>query len=643
MAATSIILTLLKFYSSKQRTPIVETAEFVDYLKRYAQHHIDENPELVVYISGTPESLQEELSRLSSDKLIALGTQNGKQFIIVINYFIERYTETYAEMQKNYSRQFPNVNDLPKQVTTDICQKEQASDIIFRLLDRETEPDDKTLYCILLSKGVPGLLLPSNVSVESLINICLRKLQDLLRKNETHDYFFKKLTQSNPGKEISIKNFFSSFLAKPEETWIQLRSNGDSFYYRNQLCYFIKQDCTKMKDLSAEDVNVLQTVSIIEVAASYYKNKASEKLLKDAAFKQLDEMLLHPPYYFTMDDISKFKDQNGTLLINKYSESDLKNHIEDLASQAVGANLPMLLIFKVNEVQSYFIMKEKVMPLVLRLSKDARDIIHDSLCQSWFKFLREYETLPEMKEAPAFERCLERELKACSPVLFGLLNSSFLPVLSYDEKVAGITLFRDGLLIPYSEILLINRQEIYSDAKVKLPFWYSILVFSWIMAAVKRKTKAQKKRDSEKSATAKLMEEQRAKAAEKQSELDAHDGGDPKLSRKKELRRAAANVESILVPETSTIDRELESYMHEWNDRISKQAHDDLVEDINTLIRDYTRKTLRTLRTENLSRDRVGSLADALVDTPSLMKVKNHPALKRYIELYMVKLIKNLP
>ena len=83
--------------------------------------------------------------------------------------------------------------------------------------------------------------------------------------------------------------------------------------------------------------------------------------------------------------------------------------------------------------------------------------------------------------------------------------------------------------------------------------------------------------------------------------------------------------------------------MQEWNDRISKQAHDDLVEDINTLIRDYTRKTLRTLKTEHLNRERIASLAEALVNTPSLMKIKNHPALKRYIELYMVKLIKNLP
>ncbi|MBO5607057.1 MAG: hypothetical protein J5930_04105 [Treponema sp.] len=642
--ASSIILTLLKFYSSKQRTPVIEFGEFVDYLKRYAQHHTDENPELVVYTSGSNDSLQEELSKLVSERHISMLTQGGKQFIAVINYFMERYTETYVEMERNFSLPFPNMNDLPKHVPADVADRQQASDIIFKLLDENFRPDDKTLYCILFSKGVPGVLLPSTVSGITLVNICLKKLQDLLRKGDSHDYFQKKITGANPGKEISIKNFFTSFMAKPEETWLMLRSNGDSFYYWNQLCYFIKQDCTKMKDFNAEDINVLQTVGIIEVAASFYKNKASEKLLKDAAFKALDEQLLHPPYYFTMDDIMKFKDANGNLLVTKYTESDLKDHLEYMTSQTVGAELPTLLSFKINDMQTYLILKEKVMPLIVRLCNDARELIRESLAKSWYKYMLDYETLPEMKEQPAFERCLERELKVCSPILYGILTSSFLPVLSYDDKTPGkIPLYRDGLLIPYSELLLLRRTEIYSSARIKLPFWYTIPVFSWIVAAIKRKSKEQRRRDSEKSATEKVLEDEKNKAAAKQTELDAKDGADPKKARKKELRHAAANVESQIVPGNSTIDRELDSYMQEWNDRISKQAHDDLVEDINTLIRDYTRKTLRSLKTENLTRDRVASLAEALVDTPSLMKVKNHPALKRYIELYMVKLIKNLP
>jgi hypothetical protein len=211
------------------------------------------------------------------------------------------------------------------------------------------------------------------------------------------------------------------------------------------------------------------------------------------------------------------------------------------------------------------------------------------------------------------------------------------------EDTGKLILFHDGVLVPYSELLMSRSNEIYTKARSKLPFWYTMPVVSWILSAIHRKSKAQRQKDSEKSATAKLLDEEKAQADARQDELDAKDALDPKKNRKKELRRAATNIEAQIVPASSTIDRELESYMSEWNDRISKQAHDDLEQDINTLIRDYTRRVLRTNKTEAFTRERISSLAEALVDTPTLMKIKNHPALKRYVELYMVKLIKNIP
>ena len=76
---------------------------------------------------------------------------------------------------------------------------------------------------------------------------------------------------------------------------------------------------------------------------------------------------------------------------------------------------------------------------------------------------------------------------------------------------------------------------------------------------------------------------------------------------------------------------------------IGKTAHDNLTEDVNSLIRDYMRKVLRTLHASGFTPERISSLADSLVSTPSLMKIKNTPALKRYTELFMIKLVKNIP
>ena len=83
--------------------------------------------------------------------------------------------------------------------------------------------------------------------------------------------------------------------------------------------------------------------------------------------------------------------------------------------------------------------------------------------------------------------------------------------------------------------------------------------------------------------------------------------------------------------------------MHDWNDRIGKENYENLGEDVNSLIRDYLRKVLRTLKAGDFNAERITHLAEALVDTPSMMKIKNHPALKKYVELYILKIVKNLP
>ena len=121
------------------------------------------------------------------------------------------------------------------------------------------------------------------------------------------------------------------------------------------------------------------------------------------------------------------------------------------------------------------------------------------------------------------------------------------------------------------------------------------------------------------TAVEKIHEEIKQEEQELFRKRDADDSVDTKLSRRRELRKAAMEIEKQFVPESSTLDRELKSYVHEWNDRIGKQNYENLTEDVNSLIRDYFRKTLRTLKAESFTAERISSLAESLVDTPSLI------------------------
>ena len=132
--------------------------------------------------------------------------------------------------------------------------------------------------------------------------------------------------------------------------------------------------------------------------------------------------------------------------------------------------------------------------------------------------------------------------------------------------------------------------------------------------------------------------------AQKDSELDNQTFKTPAKSgdRKKDLINAAKTLEDKFIPQGSSLDRELHSYEHQWNMLINKKLAADLTEDVNSLIRDYMRKTLRSLQGSSFTEERVRGLAETLAKTPSLQKIKDQEELTMYIQLYIIKLVKNL-
>lgn len=646
MATTTSIIVLLKFFAGRQNSAVIDFGEFCDYLKRYSEHHLEEQPTLITYLSDTATVLQKELDKLVYDhQILEIETNPEKKQIIVIPFFIERFTKRYNEIKATPQIPFPQETDIPKKVPNEIVTRKSAAELINKLLEKETL-NDKTLYGIVLPHDSPTILLPSSVSIMTLLDCSIQKLRGMLAKEEHHDYFLKKLTVSNPGKEMTAKSFFNRFVQNPEAGLQMLRMPEDSFYFLTQLLFFIRQDYEKVKDYTAEDLSILQSVYLMEIAGNFFKNRAQENNKKENALKTLEQQLARPPYYFTLESITKFTSNSGVPLLGQYSEDDLKDYLHAKTTESAANELPDLLVFKTDDNNRYFIFKNKVLPLILRLCADARVTIRETIKTNWFNVLKKFDDLPEMKEQPAFEQRLEKEVAVQSPVLYALLNSSFLQLINYesntDSEIGGgrITLFENGKLIAYSDILLMNRQELLTDSKILLPFWYTIPVISWIIKLIMRppKPKVSKKEKT----SAQIYRENEAEKSRKDNE-EAALAQNPTVSKKVALHEAARAAEQSLVPSSSTLNRELSSYEHQWNKLIGKVTHNNLTEDVNALIRDYLRKVLRTLKAESFTPERIASLADTLVNTPGMQKIGEHDALLMYTQLYIIKLVKGIP
>lgn len=646
MATTTSIIVLLKFFAGRQNSAAIDFNEFTEYLRRYSEHHLEEQPTLVTYLSNTAEMLYRELEKLvEAGQVIILSPTPDKKLIIVIPFFIEKYSQRYKEIKQTPQTPFPQESDIPKKIPNEIVTRKSAAVLMNQLLEKETL-NERCLYGVVLPHDSPTILLPSTVSVITLIECAILKLRTMLAKDEHHDYFMKKLTVSNPGKEMTAKSIFNRFVQNPESGMQMIREPEDSFYFFTQLLFFIRQDYEKVKDFTQEDLTILQSVYIIEIAANYFKNKAQEANKKESALKNLEQQLSKPPYYFTFDEISHFTSNSGVPLLGLYTEEDLRDYLHRKSTESPATELPELLVFKTADGQHYFIFKDKVIHLILRLCSDARITIRDSIKKHWFKVLKNFEDLPEMSEQAAFEKRLEKETEIQSPVLYALLNSSFLSLVNYeihdDSNLDGgqINLFENGRLLPYSEILLMNRQELVTDTKILLPFWYTVPVVSWVIKLLMRPPKAKKVKQPKTSAQ--IYHEKEAENS-RQDKQEAALSQNAQVSKKVALREAARNLESELVPSSSTLDRELHAWEHQWNKLIGKVTHNNLTEDVNTLVRDYLRKVLRTMKAEGFTKERIENLAESLVKTPGLQKIGEEEALMMYIQLYMIKLVKNIP
>ena len=248
--------------------------------------------------------------------------------------------------------------------------------------------------------------------------------------------------------------------------------------------------------------------------------------------------------------------------------------------------------------------------------------------------LLDYEKLPEMYDAAEFEVCLRDLVEKNSPILYSLLNANFMTLLAYekddDEPPQGFQLFTDGKLMTYSELLMLRNSKIYANAKARLPFIYVVPVLSWLM----RLFNANKK--SNKSKTKK----QNAVQESSVPNLSSGDGG-KKVSKAEALSKQAKELSKDIVPEGSTIDRELNFLVKQWNKMISKEAYNNLTEDVNSLIRDYTRRVVRTLSATSFTKERVEGLAKTLVNTPNMQKIHDTQALTEYVVLYIIRLVSN--
>jgi hypothetical protein len=637
MSTPTDLSVLLRLYTGKQNSPTIIIHDFCDYLQKYARHYLQEAPELQMYLEDTQATVLKELEALAEDSKVFLSTDlKSRKLVFVPQFYVDRMVLRFREIDERIEIPFPILNELPQSFPPSyLRQIYMASD--FEGMIEDTERNGSILIQLIFPDDTPAMIYPGSVSPEKLLELSMSKIRLFLRKDESKDYIQKRMMLANPGRELSIKNHLVQFQTRPPEALGALRHAGEAYQFWSCLCSFIRQDFSKKNEKTPEDISLLQAVYITELMNNFYKNRAQQNLQRETALKNLELCFQKSPFFYDLEAISRFVDTRGVPLLGQYENEDLQAFIREKTADGEMNSLPELLVFRSQSENRYFVLKEKIIPLIVRLCNEGRKNIKETLTREWFQLLSGYRHDNAMSSQADFEKKLDVLCQSTSPILHAVMNASFIPLLALEDtgtekdNLNGFRIFDRGRLLPWSTLLMLDRQELLTDTRIMLPFWYTFPVISTIIAFFKKPKKTRKA--ARKAAVVERKEE----------EIPAPESGqESREKRKKELVHAVGLVEKRLIPEGSDLDAELGAQLERWNRTLSPEGKQNLTEDVNSLIRDYIRRVSRTLKAQTFDLARVQNLSDTLAETPNLMKIKNREALRLYIQLYILKLVKSI-
>ena len=614
------LLQIIRSYSIKKNDSSVLLQELTDYVRRYAKHYLQQKPDLVQYIEITNEELLEIIKDFADEGVLSVTVSKKNVMILVPYFYIENVDKTYQDIEKREDVPFPLAADLPSSFPRQLTRKITFDDDFMHL--NPTDSND-FVYLLTFSGSAKSILFPARYTADNLLTLSIKKIQLYFRKDETKDYLQKRLLIANPSKDATVRSFVMKIQSKDMGVVRSIKEADDTYLLWGQLCAFIKQDIDKKNEKLPEEESLLAAVSIVDFLNNYYRGAHQKDLQKQTALKNLTFAFQRPPYYFTIKNITDFVDSRGIPLLGQYNQTDLTDYLQRKTSICESFSVPDILTFRNSSGERFYVYADKVIPLLISLVTECRTQVKDACVAKWVYLLKNFRQDASMRNNEAFNRFVKEVCEAEANNLYAILNASFMSALVLDQKINDIQageiarLYPDGKQASYSDILMLSRVELLNDAKILLPFYYTLPIISSIIALfVGRKKEFKNENKKEEQSTTKKVVKQR-----------------------KTYKDVVASLSKEMLPSGLSIDEALQYYLDLWNNNLNAKLRNNLTEDVNSFIRDYLRNIQRTLPVSSVDKRRVEQLAETVVHTDSLSKIKDRKALTSYVEIYMLKVI----
>ena len=631
MAQRTDLFSILVSYANKNNSPYIAINTFLNFLEQYAKSLVAENPEWQKWAKDKAVKFWAEISVLVEEGKCELLTDTADGRIYLSRFYPNRILKAYQNVEVDAEVPFHSEESLKitlpeNQVRSLNCGEDLAAYLA------EPQTSEIPVLRITFPEAFGSALVLASMVPRRLMELAILKIRNYLHKAGNKEYLLRKIMPQLQGREPNLREQFNRIVMRPLECYNEIKEGGEfACLFWPLFCAVLKGDVKKKKECLNEDMAAIQSVYLIETVSGYYKSLALKRREVETAFNNLEVLLAKPPFLFTLEQICKFTNAKGIPLLGQYTNDELQAWLKKKSTESQNNALPVLLVVRGGGEERFFVFKDKMPALCVRLLTAVRPQVKEALTRRWRRLLLDYGSEPAMESNEEFEKALFALMKKHNPLLARLLEDPILS-LAYDEVEqsklgipAPARLFAGGQMLPYSTLLLVQRKDMVTDIKLMLPLWYSLPILRSIVAFFKNLGKKKKTR--------------KASAKEENTEEEVSEEKD----RSGEIRAAAKELEAALIPEGHTIESYMEELEPRWSKLIDKQARKNLSEDVKSLLRDNLRKTLRIKKHFKLTRELVREMAQNIVTrTPTLASLSGRDSLILYAELYLVKLLRNL-
>jgi hypothetical protein len=628
------LYSILRAYSNKHNSAYIKIDEFTNFLVKYAVRMAPEHPEWRPWAQETTIRFWNEMGQYTEDGRCVLLTDTPDGRIFLPYFCVEKIKEIYQDIEKIADAPFPNEESFGFTLPEDQVEELSLETDLIPYFEKQSESSLPIVKIHFPEDWGSALLLPSLVP-RRILEAAIVKVRYYLTERNNKDYITHKIYPHMQGRENFVRDTIDTIINHPLDCIPSLESSGESTYlFWVCFCSQIKSDIGKKNEKLIGDIAAVQAVLVIEICNNLFKSYALRERERDNAFRALEANMDKAPYYYTTDSIVKFTNNKGAALLGQYSNKELEDYIRKKTTESENDEVPAWIMIAARNDEKWFMKKGNLLPLVTRLLIDVRPLLLKEVDSRWKRLIQNYKSEPAMEADVDFDKLLSSYTGTISPTLKIFLDDPKLFwVYSEIERTSDAIppasrIFHNGKLVPMSLLLGLKRKEILSGVKLSLPFWYSLPIISSIFALFakfKRKKKVSRQVNS------------------KIGDIDFDEAVNPPKSAANEIVNSARAMELDLVPPGKTLDEYLKEVEIRWSKLLDKQARNNLVEDINSLVRDNLRKTLRLRKHARLSEEDLRDLAEGIVKgTPSLETLKASDYLSLYMQLYMLKLLLNI-